>query len=113
MNEGAKGWMDGGILLIFVLIKYIIISLDGEGLKKMGGGFVLSYYYYYYYLPFLNSLRLGSSRVSRLKWQMHRPHVQQTLSVSKFGRRRRGLGGGGCALQFIRIIITHHTISKI
>ncbi len=37
MNEGAKGWMDGGILLIFVLIKYIIISLDGEGLKKKGG----------------------------------------------------------------------------
>lgn len=97
MNEGAKGWMDGGILLIFVLIKYIIISW-GRAQEKGGvGWFVLSYYYYYYYyyLPFLNSLRLGSSRVSRLKWQMHRPHVQQTLSVSKFGRRRRrGLGVG-------------------
>ncbi len=28
--------MDGGILLNFVLIKYIIISLDGEGLKVGG-----------------------------------------------------------------------------
>jgi hypothetical protein len=70
----------------------------GKGSRKRGGWVVLSYYYYYYYyyyLPFLNSLRLGNSRVSRLKkWQMHRPHVQQTLSVSKFGRRRRGLGVG-------------------
>jgi hypothetical protein len=63
----GKGSRAGGVLLFLLSYYY--------------------YYYYYYYLPFLNSLRL--------KWQMHRPHVQQTFKCVKVWQTKKG--GGGCA----------------
>jgi hypothetical protein len=59
MNEEATEWMDGGILLIFVLIKYIIISLDLRGGVE-GIIVCIKLLLLLLLFPFLNSLRLGN-----------------------------------------------------